>query len=114
QGYRTDSDSGLLLLGQRYYDPSLGRFISRDPTGYGGGDPNLYRYSNNNPVNASDPNGTFVQLLTAVAGAALLALMILAVIYYIAIVITIYVLVGIQVWRWGQLIGQWLRQQSGR
>jgi RHS repeat-associated protein len=28
QGYRTDPDGGLMLLGRRYYDPALGRFIS--------------------------------------------------------------------------------------
>ncbi len=57
QGYRTDPDSGLLLLGRRYYDRSLGRFISRDPLGYSAGDVNLYRYAGNNPVNGSDPSG---------------------------------------------------------
>ena len=29
--YQTDADSGLMLLGHRYYDASIGRFISRDP-----------------------------------------------------------------------------------
>ncbi len=29
--YQTDSDSGLQLLGHRYYDASIGRFISSDP-----------------------------------------------------------------------------------
>jgi len=29
--YQTDADSGLQLLGHRYYDSSIGRFISRDP-----------------------------------------------------------------------------------
>ena len=36
EGYRSDGDSGLMLLGARYYDRSLGRFISRDPIGYQG------------------------------------------------------------------------------
>ena len=31
QGYQTDKDSGLQLLGNRYYDPALGRFLSRAP-----------------------------------------------------------------------------------
>ncbi len=57
QGYERDADSGLLLLGRRYYDPLAGRFLSRDPIGYGGKDPNLYRYAGNNPVSASDPSG---------------------------------------------------------
>ena len=29
--YQSDSDSGLQLLGHRYYDPSIGRFLSNDP-----------------------------------------------------------------------------------
>lgn len=67
-GYRTDPDSGLLLLGARYYDPALGRFISRDPMGYAAGDPNLYRYAANNPVNASDPSGKWLDTLLDVLG----------------------------------------------
>ncbi len=30
-GYQTDGDYGLKLLGHRYYDPTTGRFLSRDP-----------------------------------------------------------------------------------
>ncbi len=37
QGYRQDGDSGLMLLGARYYDSSVGRFISRDPIRDAGG-----------------------------------------------------------------------------
>jgi len=29
-GYRDDGDAGLLQVGARYYDPQVGRFISRD------------------------------------------------------------------------------------
>jgi uncharacterized protein RhaS with RHS repeats len=41
----------------RYYDPSVGRFISEDPIGFEGGDVNLCAYVGNNPVNRIDPNG---------------------------------------------------------
>ncbi len=41
----------------RYYDPTQGRFISRDPIGFAAGDWNLYRYVENDPVNWSDPSG---------------------------------------------------------
>ena len=53
-GYQSDSDTGLMLLGHRYYDPSTGRFLSRDPrqAGY-----NWYTYCNNDPVNGLDPEG---------------------------------------------------------
>jgi len=56
QGYQKDPDSGLMLLGARYYDPSVGRFISRDPIGYQGG-LNLYGYCANNPVSRTDGSG---------------------------------------------------------
>jgi RHS repeat-associated protein len=69
--YQTDPDSGLQLLGRRYYDRSLGRFISRDPLGYQAGDINLYRYGFNNPVNASDPSGMFVETALDIIGLAM-------------------------------------------
>src|SRR5439155_25048358 len=47
-GYQADPDSGLMLLGARYYDASTGRFISRDPIQYEGGF-NLYAYTQNDP-----------------------------------------------------------------
>ncbi|MFN3652079.1 MAG: RHS repeat-associated core domain-containing protein [Armatimonadota bacterium] len=75
QGYQKDPDSGLMLLGARYYDPSVGRFISRDPMGCGGGDPNLYRYCANNPVAATDPSGE--------AAIVIAALVVLAVVFVV-------------------------------
>ena len=41
----------------RYYDPSIGRFISEDPLEFGGGDVNLYAYVGNSPVSYIDPSG---------------------------------------------------------
>lgn len=40
----------------RYYSPALGRFISKDPIGFNGGN-NLYRYADNNPMRWVDPWG---------------------------------------------------------
>lgn len=54
--YQTDSDTMLMLLGQRYYSPDLGRFITQDPSGRNGG-PNLYEYCMNSPVMGTDPTG---------------------------------------------------------
>ena len=48
---------GLYYMRARYYDPSVGRFISEDPIGFGGGDVNLYDYVRNNPLNRIDPKG---------------------------------------------------------
>jgi RHS repeat-associated protein len=49
--------SGLYYMRARYYDPSVGRFISEDPLGLGGGDVNLFAYVQNNPVKRIDPWG---------------------------------------------------------
>jgi RHS repeat-associated protein len=56
-GYQTDRETGLVLCGQRYYDPSAGRWISRDPIGYDGG-VNIYAYCRNRPTGQIDPHGT--------------------------------------------------------
>lgn len=56
-GREWDTNTGLYDNRARYYDPDLGRFISEDPIGFAGGDPNLYGYVNNNPLNGTDPLG---------------------------------------------------------
>ena len=62
RGYYYDTETGLYYLQTRYYDPIVGRFISRDSIEYA--DPesingiNLYAYCGNNPVMHSDPYGT--------------------------------------------------------
>jgi len=55
-GCYTDA-TGLIYVRRRVYDPRNGRWISRDPIGFAGGDVNLYRYVGNNPVNRVDPSG---------------------------------------------------------
>ncbi len=55
-GYYTDWETGLQLLGHRYYDAATGRFVNRDPIGYTGGI-NLYTYTGNSPLNGVDPTG---------------------------------------------------------
>ena len=53
-GYQEDGDTGLKLLGHRYYDPSTGRFLTRDPITDGR---NWYAYCSNNPLMNVDPSG---------------------------------------------------------
>jgi len=53
-----DVSIGLDNHGFRYYDPEIGRYISRDPIGYGDG-LNPYLYVHNNPINHIDPLGLF-------------------------------------------------------
>ncbi len=55
-GYYTDSDTGLVLCGARFYIPALGRFLTQDPIGQAGG-LNLYEYCGDNPINKLDPSG---------------------------------------------------------
>ncbi len=61
-GYQEDGESGYKLLGHRYYDPEIGRFLSRDPIQSGR---NWYAYCDNNPLSIIDPDG----LQGAMAGA---------------------------------------------
>jgi uncharacterized protein RhaS with RHS repeats len=39
------------------YDPETGRWTSKDPIGFEGGDTNLYGYVLQDPVNYKDPKG---------------------------------------------------------
>ena len=57
KGYFDDPEISLYFLRERYYDFATGTFISEDPSGFRGGDSNLYRYVKNNPVNKIDPSG---------------------------------------------------------
>jgi RHS repeat-associated protein len=54
-GYQEDGDAyGMKLLGHRYYDPSTGRFLSRDIARDGR---SWYAYCRNNPLGFADPSG---------------------------------------------------------
>ncbi len=56
-GRELDSESGLMYYRSRYYDPATGRLLQKDPSGFAGGDPNLYAYVLNNPTFWLDPFG---------------------------------------------------------
>jgi RHS repeat-associated protein len=47
----------LLYMRNRFYAPSLGRFMAEDPIGLAGGDVNFNRYVLNDPVSWVDPDG---------------------------------------------------------
>ncbi len=59
-GKRRDSGglAGLVSMGERVYDPYLGRFTTVDPVS--GGSANDYDYCNQDPVNSFDLDGTSV------------------------------------------------------
>ncbi|WP_344466976.1 RHS repeat-associated core domain-containing protein [Kitasatospora kazusensis] len=61
-GGTKDDATGLTNLGAREYQPATGRFLNPDPL-LDAGNPqqwNGYAYSDNDPVNASDPNGLMI------------------------------------------------------
>jgi RHS repeat-associated protein len=55
-GRQLDEESGLYFYRARYYDGFKGRFLQRDPVGYGEG-MNLYEYVQSSPPNHTDPSG---------------------------------------------------------
>ncbi|MFP5385358.1 MAG: RHS repeat domain-containing protein [Bacteriovoracia bacterium] len=67
-----DLDTKLVKFGARDYDGKIGRWLSKDPIRFNGGDTNLYGYVLNDPVNSLDPKGTVSQA-SAVACVAALA-----------------------------------------
>lgn len=59
-GHVLDSETGLVYMQQRYYDPDIGRFLSVDPVtalDKSDGSYNAYWYARNNPYRYIDPDG---------------------------------------------------------
>ena len=55
-GYRFDPETGLYQVRRRYYHPTLGRWVTRDPRGYVGR-ASLYDYGASTPATSTDPAG---------------------------------------------------------
>lgn len=57
----TTDPTGLTHLSARYYDPTLGRFLSLDPIIAHGNSQQMhgYAYANNSPITFSDPTGLY-------------------------------------------------------
>jgi len=55
-----DRDTGWVRFGARDYEAGSGRWMAKDPIGFGGQDTNLSRYVSNEPVNESDVRGLAV------------------------------------------------------
>lgn len=59
-GHVNDPETGLVYMQARYYDPGRGGFLSVDPVSPAPGNLfnfNRYDYTNNNPINHTDPDG---------------------------------------------------------
>jgi RHS repeat-associated protein len=56
-----DDTTGLIYFGHRYYDPSLQRWLNRDPIQESGG-VNLFGFVGNSPINLQDSYGNEVSL----------------------------------------------------
>jgi len=54
-GQYTNSDTGLIYLRSRVYDPATAQFLTRDPLAAITGEP--YSYAGDNPLNYGDPTG---------------------------------------------------------
>lgn len=61
-GHVQDASTGLTYMQQRYYDPTIGRFLSVDPVAANSGTGanfNRYKYAANNPYKFTDPDGRY-------------------------------------------------------
>ncbi|MGA9672438.1 MAG: RHS repeat-associated core domain-containing protein [Terracidiphilus sp.] len=56
-GRETDG-LGINYYRARYYNPTTGRFLSEDPSGFAGGI-NQYVYAHGDPINRKDPSGRY-------------------------------------------------------
>jgi RHS repeat-associated protein len=52
-----DDLTKLTRFGARDYDAEVGRWTTKDPAGFAGGQENLFVYVGNDPINAADPDG---------------------------------------------------------
>lgn len=61
-----DAHTSLVRFGARDYMAEVGRWITKDPIAFAGGDSNLYGYVLNDPINLVDPLGLEIGFFQAV------------------------------------------------
>lgn len=120
RSYRLDSGTGLYYLNARYYDPSIGRFISADSINYldpsSGQGLNLYAYCGNNPVMYTDSDG-YAPIWNQILAGVVIAASVISVVVGTALLLTgvgatagavlIGVGVGGLIGSGGSIISQW-------
>ena len=52
-----DDATGMVRFGARDFDPRVGRWMTKDPLGFGGGGSNMYEYVHGAPISSGDPSG---------------------------------------------------------
>jgi RHS repeat-associated protein len=57
QGYQSDAETGLYLLGARYHDPVTLQFLSRNSLGFATREQNPFQYVGNSPLNVVNTSG---------------------------------------------------------
>lgn len=62
-GREWDAETGLYYYRARFYDSQNGRFISEDPIRFAGSS-DFYAYTQNRPINATDPSGLKILVCT--------------------------------------------------
>jgi RHS repeat-associated protein len=65
---RTTAVGNLYYYRARYFDSSVGRFVSEDQKGLSSGDIDFYRYAANSPLTRVDPTGLGNDFFSCVAG----------------------------------------------
>jgi RHS repeat-associated protein len=77
-GQQGDTESGLIYMHARYYNPAIGHFMSPDtvlPSPSDSCSYDRYAYCRNNPINLTDPTGHFfwAPIIGAIVGAVMAA-----------------------------------------
>ncbi len=92
RSYYYDTDEEMYYLNSRYYDPSIGRFISKDDienVDLTSTDINLYVYCKDNPINYVDENGEkgnrLALLIVSILARSLVMIMLLSFIFILLI-----------------------------
>ena len=57
-GGQYDASTGMIRYGARDYEPSMGRWTTKDPILVNGGSSNFYQYAYGHPQGQTDPGGT--------------------------------------------------------